>query len=245
MPFGYYPAALDPLDVWDLPHDVVDDPLSIGQLVKDATARGLNFFDSFNFTALDADVWTEGGDAGGASTIRDGLDNAETGWTLRTQNVLNNDWYWVGNANELNKTFTPFESDLTTVDWRVRLGFMGIVTQQALWGLFNANPVLNYAEPVQRCAHFFHDPGVALNYRCRSWSGAEEETDSGVLVDALPHDFRILWERTQVRFYIDDVLVATHAAQVPLRPMFSEFLIRTGAAANRYLELRSHSVEVY
>lgn len=237
--------GLSPEAVWNLLHETIANPLSIGQLLKDISRRRLNFFDDFNFTALDADVWTEGGDAGGASQMRDGLDDTPTAWYLITQNLINNDWYWHGATNERNKLFTPYEGGMEAVDWRAGVMFRIITNAAAFFGLLNGPAMINYAEPLQRCAHFFIDTAIGVNYFCRSYDGAEEQTDSGVAIDTDFHDFRILWTAASVLFYIDDVLVATHAAQVPARQCFSEFLVRTLAAAQMYMDLDYCHVEVY
>ena len=92
-----------------------------------------------------------------------------------------------------------------------------------------------YAQTMARSCHFFADPAVNVNFNCRTHQLAEEATDSGVPLDTDFHTFKIVWTRTSVLFYIDDVLVATHVTQVNLRPTIQHVLIRTEAAATKQI----------
>lgn len=244
MPFGYYPAALDPLDVWDLPHAVVDDPISIGRLVKDRVSRELNFFDDFNRTLEDADVWVSGGDAGAFTNTLGIMAGGPTAWRLATGNAINNDRYIHGDGVILNKSFSPFEDGCGTVIWEARLALSSAVTISAFMGLI-ANVIVDYAEPGVRCAHFFADPVVGPNFMCRNFLGAETETDSGIAIDALFHTFRMNWIGGEsIAFYIDDALVATHVTNLPGLAMVVEFLVRTEAAAIRNMDIDFVGVEL-
>jgi hypothetical protein len=81
-------------------------------------------------------------------------------------------------------------------------------------------------EPTADCAHIFFDDSLGNNFICRTYEGAEEQTDSGIVADANYHEFKIVWTLTDVKFYIDTVLVATHTVKVPtgtpLRPLFGQ-----------------------
>jgi len=65
------------------------------------------------------------------------------------------------------------------------------------------------------CVEFFYDTDVGANFQARSWGTAEEQTDTGIAGDTSWHVFRIVETSSSVKFYIDDVLVATHTTQIP------------------------------
>lgn len=203
--------------------------------------RRLNFYDDFNRTAEDTDVWTSGGDDGSMYPMIDLA--GPTAWTMVTGLVIDNDRYIHGGANKLNKRYSINEDGYDTVTWKATLGLRTWFADVSLFlGLINT-VIVDYAEPT-RAAHFFADAAVSANFLARSHEAAEEETDTGVAVDAAMHDFKIVWTAASVLFYIDDVLVATHAAQVPTRAMVSEILLRTEAASARYLVMDRVAVEV-
>ncbi|GAI05790.1 unnamed protein product [marine sediment metagenome] len=203
--------------------------------------RHLCFYDDFNRTAEDTDVWTSGGDAGSFTRVTDLSE--PTKWRLATGNTIDDDRYIHGDAVPGNKEFSIFEDGYTTVTWEARLSFTSVVDISALWGLF-LNPVVDYAEPATRCAHFFADPAITNTFRARSLEAAEEETDTLVALDTDYHKFKMVWTATSVLFYIDDVLVATHATQVPDAGMITELLIRTEAVAFKNMNIDYNRVEV-
>lgn len=201
----------------------------------------LNFYDEFNRAGEDTDVWTSGGDAGSFSRLS-GL-SVPTYWQLATGNVIDNDRFIHGDAVINNKYFTPFELGYTTITYEARIAVASIVDISATIGLF-LQPLEDYAEPATRCAHFLMDPAITNTFRARTYDAAEQETDTLVALDTSYHKFVMIWTRTSVAFYIDDVLVATHATQVPEAPMHLGFLLRTEAAAAKYMQLQSVHVEI-
>lgn len=233
--------GLDPEAVWRVLYDTITEPFSIGQLVKDKCARSLNFFDDFNRAGVDADIWTSGGPAGGfahAQTVLLG-----TLWQMYTGAVAGQDRYIHGDGVIYNKYFSPHDEDIFTVTWECRMHLVSVANIAVFLGLLEA-PIVNYAEPLSRVAHFFIDTAISGNIFARSYRAAEEETDTGIAADLAPHDYRIVWEAADINFYIDDVLVATHAAQVPEGAMTTEILLRTLANVTKYLRLHYIHVEV-
>lgn len=219
------------IDVWDILRTAITTDLSIGLALK--RLFPLNFYDEFNRSAEDTDIWTHGGD-GGAFNPDTTSDLAST-WYLITGNVIDNDEYIHGDGI-YNKRFTPFEVGYTTVTWETRIRFVSIADISAFWGIFTAPPT-DYEEDNTPLAQFLADPGISATFRARTWGAAEEETDTLVALDTDFHTFKIVWTATSVLFYIDNALVATHVTQVPGRPLTSALLIRTEAVASKYMYL--------
>lgn len=233
--------GLDPEAVWRVLHGTITQPFSIGALIKDKCARDLNFFDDFNRAGVDADWWTSGGPAGAFNDAQTAL--LGTLWEMYTGNVLNQDRYIHGDGVIYNKYFSPFDEDMFTVTWELRAHFVNVANIACFMGLLEV-PIVNYAEPANECIHFFIDTAISGNIFARSWGGAEEQTDTGIAADLAPHDYRIVWEAADINFYIDDALVATHAAQVPTQALTTEILLRTLGAAVRYMRFHYLHVEV-
>lgn len=208
--------------------------LTPGQIYAElilATKRFLYFIDEFARAGLDAQLWTPTLDGAGSFVPYLGSDSYPSCFRLLTGNVIDNDSVIIGDVLK-NRNFTPFEDGLTTVTWEARLAFSSIADISSFWGLINTATTA-YAQNMTRSCHFFADPAVNANFNCRTHQAAEEATDSGVALDTAWHDFKIVWGRTSVLFYIDDVLVATHVTQVNLRSTIQHFLIRTEAAATK------------
>ena len=229
-----------PSDIWDYLEALILTPGSIGLSLKNSLNK-LNFYDEFNRTAVDATVWTSGGDAGSFELIAG--NDLPTIWALITGNVTDNDRYIHGEGLTENKHFTPFEVGYTTVTWKARIAFSSVASISALFGLVSG-AIVDYAEPAGDCAHFLADPAITNTFRARSWNAAEEETDTLVALDTALHRFRIEWTGPSILFYIDDVLVATHDTQVPDIRMTSELLIRTEANAEKRLLMDYVHVEL-
>lgn len=211
--------------------------LTLAQIWDELVTKAKNrlvFHDEFNRAAMDAEIWTPTLDGTGSWQVYPSSDDYPTTWRLRTGNVIDNDSviHGMGPGNLKNRFFTPFEEDKTLVTWITKLLFNSVADISAFWGLLNAATVA-YAQNMTRCAHFFADVAVNVNFNARTHEAAEEVTDTGVALDTNFHDFKIVVGRTSVLFYIDDVLVATHVTQVPPRPIASHFLLRTEAAATK------------
>ncbi|GAI00858.1 unnamed protein product [marine sediment metagenome] len=209
--------------------------LSIAEILTLWETKRLNFFDEFNRAVEDTDVWTFGSDGGSFNDMA--LASEGTIWNLMTGGVIDNDAYIHGDGCTRNKYCTPFELGYDTVTWEARLRVAWATNQSAFYGLIDV-PITDFAEPVSDCAHFLVDTTIGATFLARSHQAAEEQTDTGIALDGLFHRFKIIWSRTQVLFYIDDVLVATHAAQVPTEPGTSELLARTeqAVAQNTYID---------
>lgn len=233
--------GLRPEAVWDLLLATIDDPASIGLLVKDALTRRLRFYDDFNRPEEDTDVWTSGGDAGTFLLSTAGLQ--PTAWRLTTGGTINDDRYIHGRDVINNKMFTPYEEGIDTVTWEARVRVNQATVLSAFIGTLR-DAITDYAEPPSSCAHFLIDPVITNTFRARTRAAAEEETDTLVALDTDWHTFRIVWTIASVLFYIDDVLVATHAAQVPNCAHTSEFLIRTEAAGLKWMDIDYVHVEL-
>ena len=189
-------------------------------------------------TAVDTDIFTEGGDAGGGFTV-DTVDDEPPSRMLFTQNVLNNDYY-IHADTKYAKLWNFLSDTYRRISFKTRLKMNTTADTQALWGLFEAVAFpTTYAEPVCDCAHFFIDDGVdASNFVCRTYDAAAEEQTSGSAFDTTDyHDFEFLWAETSVIFTIDDVVVATHATTIPDSPLGIVFLIRTQGAAVKSMDI--------
>jgi len=197
--------------------------------------------DDFNRVAADTEVWTDNADGGGSFNIGT-FATGPTAWDIKTGNVIDEDSSINGDATK-NRRFTPYELEFNTVTWETILALISVVDISAMWGLLSTVPV-SYAEPTSPCAHFIADPAITNTFRARSYAAAEEETDTLVALDTSPHTFKIVWTSTSVLFYIDDVLVATHAAQVPNIPLVTTYLIRTEAAAEKIMRVCCLHVEL-
>ncbi len=201
----------------------------------------LNFYDEFNHLAENTDVWTCGGDGG--SFLFEGIPEHPTKWTLKTGNVIDNDYYIHGHAVKNNKRFTPFEEGYTAVSLETRVQFSSVADVSAVLGFLNV-VLTEYSLP-NISILFFVDTVLSNTFRTRTHDGlAEEATDTLVALDTDFHVFKILVTRASVLFYIDGVLVATHTANIPQYPLFLEFLIRTEAAASKNMCLDFVHVEV-
>ncbi len=219
MPF-FGSTGIRPRDVWDVMH--------------------FNFYDEFTRAGADADVWIEALDDVSSFTPRTGAP-VPSSWSLRAGNVIDADASIVGGKH--NRHFS-IEDDWAMLIWETQLKFMNTSLISAMWGLLSF-PITEYSEPLADCAHFIADPAITNTFRVRTYEAAEEETDTFVVLDTDWHKFKMVWTAVSVLFYIDDVLVATHAAQVPLNALINEFLLRTEASSSKYMELDYLRVECF
>jgi uncharacterized membrane protein YgcG len=69
------------------------------------------------------------------------------------------------------------------------------------------------------------DLPTGLYARTRAVDGAQPVTNTAIAVNpTVPHQYRIEWSATQVKFYVDGALVATHTVTLePMRPVISDF----------------------
>lgn len=187
--------------------------------------------------AVDPDYWTAAGDAGGFI-----VDSAGTGPPSRklyADTALNNDYYIHGDG-KYAKLWNFQASNYSVITFEARIKMNHNPDTQALLGLFKAGSFpTGYAEPLVDCAQFFIDDAISPNFVCRSYDAAEQETASGLALDTSYHTFKFTWESAYVLFYIDDILYARHATQVPDSPLGIVVLIRTEKAggAERSLDI--------
>ena len=226
-------------DLWNVLRDNQTSPGALGTHLR--YGAGLCFYDEFRRGAADVEVWAAGGDDG--SWTAGPIAGESTVWRLLTGVATDNDRYIYGLAALRNGVFNPAEFGHSMVNWEARLRLVSITLVSAFWGLV-ATFQGNYLEPAVDCAHFFADPVVSANFQARSYDGGvEEQTDTGVALDLVNHRFRICWTAASVLFYIDDVLVATHAVRVPDQSMGTEFLIRTEENAAKEMRIDYVRVE--
>ena len=83
----------------------------------------------------------------------------------------------------------------------------------------------NVLKPNSTSAIFLYDSDVGANIYARTYDSAEELTDTGIAADTSWHLFRIEI-RSDVKFYIDGSLVATHTTQVPASQGGNPYAIR-------------------
>lgn len=232
--------GIDLQDLWDVLLANQTTPGALGSYLRYGQYR--NFYDEFRRGAVNAAVWTEGGDDGAWAP---GLIAGESScWRLLTGAVLNQDRYIVGIQNVENGFFSIDEEDADTVTWMCRAKFVHTTNIACMYGMM-PTPQLNYVEPVIDCAHFFIDTAIGNNYICRTYNAAaEEQTDSGIAIDTDYHVFAMIWTAASVLFYIDGALVATHAVTVPDQPMGTGITLRTLEAAAKEMRIDYIRVEV-
>lgn len=210
--------------------------LIYGQLVKEH-----DFF-LLNRLAVDATLWANG-PGGGASALTNPTSYNVVGqpgvWSLLTDAVLNSDYFLHASGNQA-RAFSPRAVGRASVQWEARAKLVeDVATVRAMIGLERPDNFTQAfaALPATHVATFYYDSGVGANIHSYSSAGGPaEDNDTGVATPATWHNFRIVWTTSQVRFYIDGVLVATHTA-VPNLPMAHSFVLRTLAAASRRMEL--------
>ena len=244
-------------EIWDYLLDDITKADSIGLLLKDDVdakislnkadlvtllkgLKGHYFIDEFNKTIEDTDVWVSGGDDG--SLAPTSSSQTPTYYWMQTGAVIDNDRYIHGDGVKKNYAFTPYEEGITTITFTARLRITAITDINVFLGLARGG-LIDYAEYPGHCAHFFVDPAVSATFRARSYSVGEEETDTLVSLDTSYHTFKIEWTVSDVKFYIDDVLKATHTSQVPDCSLISSILVRTKAAAAKGLCIDKVEVE--
>ncbi len=182
----------------------------------------LNFHYEFNTQALDTDLLALIG--AGASYVLGSADNLPTYYGFLTGGGAGNVAGYSPGGCTKGRLHTPWMTGKTTVTWEANFKSNNNTNVQHMMGLFHSVPLTSYSEPADYCAHFFFDPGVSANWQARSYDSAELQTDTGVAFAGGFHVFKIVWSRTSVLFYIDGVLKATHATQIPSNPLAPEML---------------------
>lgn len=99
-----------------------------------------------------------------------------------------------------------------TLEARMRLVQM---TNCAMGVGLSAAGLYAAALDVNPSAQIFYDNTVGANWRARSYQTEAELTDTGVAANTNWHVFKIVVTASNVKFYIDGVLVATHSTQIP------------------------------
>lgn len=192
--------------------------------------------------AVDADFWTAGGDSGGFTPLTG--DDEPTGRKLFADTSTDNDYYIHGDG-KYAKAWNFQTADYSTITFETKLTLASTVDVQMLFGLINLGGLpTDYAEPLVDSALFIVDDGVSANYIARTYDAAEEETASDIPLDTDAHVFKLVWTSADVKFYIDNVLKATHETQIPDSPMAAVFLLRTGADAEKYVNIEYSKVYV-
>jgi len=195
------------------------------------TPYGFHYVFNHPQTAVDADYWTAGGDAGGFTVVT--ADDEPASRKLYADTVQNNDYYIHGDT-KYSKLWTFQAGEYSTIIFETKLKISSVTTDiQALFGLFEAGSFpTGYAEPAVDCAQFFIDDGISANFVCRTYdAAAEEQTASDVALDTSAHVFRMTLSSANVVFEIDGVVKATHSTTVPDSPMGIVYLVRTEEAA--------------
>jgi hypothetical protein len=84
--------------------------------------------------------------------------------------------------------------------------------------------------------------GTGLSVRTSAVGGPA--IDEAIATDPLvPHLYRIEWAPTEVRFFVDDALVATHAMAIatPMRPVASDLTVGSGVLTLDWLGIGAYS----
>ena len=88
-------------------------------------------------------------------------------------------------------------------------------------------------------ARFEYDSASSANWQAvTKKSGMSNTIDTGIAADTSDHTFRVeLNSATEVKYYIDDSLVATSTSNVPTSSLFLFFFIENSAAANKVFKM--------
>lgn len=188
----------------------------------------------FNKQGWSSEFWGVGGDSGGFAgeyiSAAEEFTYAEVG----TTNTANSDYYLTVEGQR-GIMPSPFNTGFTkvTLETRVKLLHITDIAAYIAIGPF----ISDYAEPTEDAAHFFVDTSIDNQWHARTYRSAEEQTNNLGAIDTEWHTLKIVWYRTKVEFYIDDVLVAIHTSQVPRRGLRPTYLVRTLADAVRALRI--------
>ena len=211
--------------------------ISWGSAVPDP----LNYRFDFNNLAVNTDEWLTGGD-GAFSVGPVYRDDEPTQYQLRTTNVDGEAAYIHGNEKH-GLVFTIEEEDKTTVTFetRVRLSDSGFI--RFWFGLLSS--VITTQESTPPNSTGFYNSGGA-NWRAENENGAAEDSDTGVALDTSWHTFKIVWDASDILYYIDDVLKATHSAPAnfPQAPCRIEFLVEADSNSVRTMYVDWVTVDV-
>ena len=216
----------------------------IDALRKATDTNWFSYYFNSPAAAVDADFWTEGGDAGGGFSVET-VDNEPPSRKIFTSGVINEKYYIHGDG-KYAKLWNLQSSAYRRVHYITKLKANQSGNDiLALFGLFEAGAFpTDYSEPNIDCAEFFIDVNTDANYACRTFDGGEEQTSSGVAVDTAYHKFEIVWSETSIIFLIDDAVVATHATQIPDSPLGLVYLVKAEAAAEKSMDIEFVEVSV-
>ncbi len=200
----------------------------------------LNYRFDFNNLAVNLDEWLTGGDVG---FVVDPVfvDDEPSLYKITTDNDSGDDAYLHGNE-KFGLVFSINEEGGATVTFEARIRLLSATNVESWFGLINPLITTPVASPPNSTG-FFQTGG---NWQAVNENGAAESTDTGVAPDTSWHKFTIVWDASDILYYIDDVLKATHStpANFPLAPIFIEFIVQTEEGASKTMYLDWVTVEV-
>jgi hypothetical protein len=172
------------------------------------------------------------GTTGDSGDIIDGELDHPGIFNIGTGTTIGNDWTI---ASGQTATLNFFEFD-NTYEFTTLVRVPNITTLTVRIGITENSTPATW-ETVDN-ASFLFDPAVSADWRCRTFNGASETTNSGIAVNAGSwYKLKIIKDGGTIRFLIDDVNVCNHSAQVPNEPADIAFSVETGAAATRQLQI--------
>lgn len=186
----------------------------------DASGGGSSIPESYRFEALNANpnattLTAVGGQSGSSSGTVASADDADGVFQSRTTTASVNN----SAGLEPGTTFSMIRREwLPTTFFRIKTG-SSIAVIRIMVGMFSADPSGN-PMPVQHCAGFRYstdEDGTAFWRTITndgSGSGTVTTTTAPIAVDTA-YDLKIEQDASEVRFYIDDTLVATHTTELP------------------------------
>lgn len=205
-----------------------------------AGVNPLNYRFDFNNLAVNTDEWLTGG-TGGFSVGPAFVDDEPSLYALITAATSANIAFIHGNEKS-GLSFTINEEGKTTVTFEARIKFTSVTLVAAWLGLLNPAVTTVVGSPPN---------SVGFNSNFGNWlavneNGAAETTDTGVAPTTNWTKFKIVWDASDIKYYIDDVLKATHStpANFPLAPVLIEIALETGENVSKTLYVDYVDVEV-
>lgn len=155
--------------------------------------------------------------AGAASLVSTILHNNIMKWQLITDSNID-DYIRIcagGATEKVIRGYTAGRRNVNAVSMHFKLQFPSAPANLVfIAGLQDAaNRTANTNPPTEDCACIRIDTAVSGNIRVRTsdGAGANQETDSAVAAGTTEHEIDIVWDGSNVSYYVDGAWVASHA----------------------------------
>lgn len=124
----------------------------------------------------------------------------------------------IGSIITTSSAFKALTTSERVFDSYMATGSTGTTQKRVVCGLMNGSiSNMNAAGTGRGCFFRVEAAGSAVNIFAVTKNGADLETitDTGVLDGAAFHEFEIIATSSQVKYYLDEVLMATHSTNIP------------------------------